>query len=315
MWRSPTIGGSDRADAAEENVSQVAWAHSSLGDDPDLTIEALQSGLTVGLIATKRADLETCFHDEMLAAVVDRNRRNRFDFLPVLAPGTKQAGVGGRIVGVIEIAPFMSGPAVDEQIHERMRPLSEENLIGADASILAFVRDADRQKCRLVVSGREISGLVTLADLQRLPVRAALFGLVTHLEIIMANAIRREFNGNEAWIDRLPEGRQKLLHEKIDEARKHEDLVDALLFTEFPDKAAIIRKSPLFLNSKSELSKSEFKNEFEDIRSLRDYLAHANDYAASADAASQACRIVRLIDKWSKQLRDWPRPSAKSSKR
>jgi hypothetical protein len=62
-----------------------------------------------------------------------------------------------------------------------MRALPEENLIGADAGILSFVKGADRRGCRLVMSGAEISGLVSLSDLQKLPVRATvLFALITH---------------------------------------------------------------------------------------------------------------------------------------
>jgi hypothetical protein len=79
-----------------------------------------------------------------------------------------------RIVGLIEFASFMNGAKASGLIRDWMQRLSDENLIGADASILTFVRDADRQRCRLIVAGHEISGLVSLADLQRLPVRAAL---------------------------------------------------------------------------------------------------------------------------------------------
>jgi len=51
-----------------------------------------------------------------------------------------------------------------------MQPLSEDNLIGADAGILAFVKMADRHSCRLVIAGSEITGLVSLSDVQQLPV-------------------------------------------------------------------------------------------------------------------------------------------------
>ena len=121
-----------------------------------------------------------------------------------------------------------------------MRPLSEENLLGADASILAFVRDADHQKCRLIVSGHEISGLVSLSDLQRLPVCAALFGLITYLEIAMTGVIRQEFTGTDGWLNRIAEGRRQKLQVEIAQARLDEPLVDALLFTQFADKATII---------------------------------------------------------------------------
>src|SRR5262245_37328916 len=173
------------------------WANSSIDDDPQITLSAFQSGLTVDLIATRRADFATCLHDETLSSVVERNRQNQFDYLPVF--GSTSARKPESIVGLIEIAPFMHELDTAGIVRNVMRPLSEDNLIGGDASILAFVRDADHQRCRLVVSGHEISGLVSLSDLQKLPVRAALFALVTCLEMIMANVIRREFEGM-SWL-------------------------------------------------------------------------------------------------------------------
>jgi hypothetical protein len=123
-----------------------------------------------------------------------------------------------RIVGLLEIASYGHSATVGPSVRKAMRPLSEENLIGADASILAFVRDADFRKCRLVVLGSQISGLVTLSDLQRLPARAALFGLVTHLEILMAEVIRREFKGGGEWARYLSDRRQGRLRGELEKA-------------------------------------------------------------------------------------------------
>src|SRR2546430_1201698 len=100
----------NRAQLAEEAVGQTPWANRSIGDEPQVTIETLQKGLTVGLIATERANFETCAQDEMLSSVVERNRRNRFDYLPVVAAATS------RIVGLIEIAPFMQGATADGHV-------------------------------------------------------------------------------------------------------------------------------------------------------------------------------------------------------
>ena len=41
--------------------------------------------------------------------------------------------------------------------------------------LLDFVRTADEHSCRLVVDGGRVTGLVSLSDIQKLPVRAALF--------------------------------------------------------------------------------------------------------------------------------------------
>jgi hypothetical protein len=188
-----------------------------------------------------------------------------------------------------------------------MQSSSEGNLLDADESILAFLRTVDSQRCRLIVSGHEISGLVSLSDLQRLPVRAALFGMITYLEMLMSKVIRAEFDQTEAWIDRITEGRREKIDKEISKARAGDSLVDTLLFTQFADKATIIRRNPHF-----PFGQNRFKNVLSQIQSLRDDLVHANDYAASSEAACKVCSTVRLIDKWNKDLSDWMRTLEKN---
>jgi hypothetical protein len=183
-----------------------------------------------------------------------------------------------------------------------MRPLSEENLIGADASLLAFIRNADRQMCRLVVSGPEINGLVSLSDLQRLPVRAALFAMVTQLEMTMADVIRRGFTQSGHWIDRLSSKRKCNVHKRAAAAKSENTFVDMLLYTEFCDKVTIVRKHPNF-----PWSKTSFEEDLSKVQSLQDGLAHANDYAGTREAASDVCKTVRLMDQWIDRLSGWPR--------
>ena len=176
-----------------------------------------------------------------------------FDYFPVT--GTALQGQE-QIVGLVELVPFLRGNPACGVVRDYLLPLAEDNLIGADAGILTFVRTADRHPCRLVVSGSQVSGLVSLSDLQKLPVRAALFALITQLEMTMANAIRRELGNTDGWKERLPDDRK----EKIDCQRKmvaaDGNLVDDLLFTQYRDKITIIRRSPAF-----KASKGRFKDE------------------------------------------------------
>jgi hypothetical protein len=223
-----------------------------------------------------------------------------FDYFPVVECGDTPSR--GRIIGLVEVIPFMHGVEPRGLVRDRMRPLSEENLIGADASLLTFIRNADQQMCRLVVSGPEINGLVSLSDLQQLPVRAALFAMVTHLEITMAQAIRREFNQSEDWIDRLSAPRKGKVRKDAAEAKTQDTFVDTLLYTQFCDKVTIVRKSPHFC-----WSKTSFDADLGKVQSLRNDLAHANDYAATREAASQVCETVRLMDDWIEKLASWRR--------
>jgi len=283
MWRL------DRSNSRSSD-----WATNALIGSPAEDIVTFQSGLLVKLIATDRKDLRTCTPQEDVTDVVKRNAEDQFDYFPVVE--------GDRIVGLIELIPFMRGEEPTRgRVRDRTIPLSEANLIGADASILSFVRDADHQHCRLVVSQHKISGLVSLADLQRLPVRAALFAMVTYLEMTMVEAIRRESSSSDVWMNRLSNDRLANVHSKIENSKTGDAFVDELLFTEFKDKTTILKKSSLF-----QWSKRLFESEMSQVRNLRDCLAHANDYAATRDMAVQVCQTVRKMDEWIERLTHWP---------
>ena len=277
------------------NARLSAWAK---GTDTALDVMMhFQSGLRVQLIATPKRFFKTCRTDEEVTHVVKRNEGS-FDYFPVV-----EAAVDGRetIVGLIDLVPFMHGENSQGMVKDRMRRLSEDSLIGADASILAFVMEADRHRCRLVVSGSEIIGLVSLSDLQRLPVRAALFAMITQLEITMTNSIRREFDGSDGWIGRLSLSRQLKIEEEMKLSATADSFVDSLLFTQFTDKVTIIRESPLFKGSKT-----AFKKEMRGIEKLRNLLAHSNNYASTRAAAERVCETLRSINQWVRWLISWP---------
>lgn len=159
---------------------------------------------------------------------------------------------------------------MDGIVRHEMDRLSDANLIEADASILDFLSEVPSRPFRLLVSGKRIDGMVSWSDLQKLPVRAALFGLITGLEIVMADAIRRQYPTADDWLVRLSCGRRKKVREEIESSLENDSEVDALLFTQISDKADIIRKSWDLGESQRRL-----KEHFRRIGKLRDKLAHA----------------------------------------
>jgi hypothetical protein len=262
--------------------------------DSFTTLTEFQEGLPVRLIATRRADFKTCSPDEAVSSVVARNT-DEFDYFPIVESGASAAD--GRIIGLLNIVKFTHADQHDCFVRDRMDPLTEDNLIGADASILTFFRHADQRGCRLVVSGLEIYGLVTLSDLQRLPVRASLFAMVTHLEMIMANAIRKEFTNTDGWLARLSDARQAKINRSVAEIKSHDAYVEHLLFTQFADKREIIKKSRSF-----QWDKDDFYDQMKQIEALRNDLAHANAYAPTRETAVRTCETVRFIDLWIERL-------------
>lgn len=290
------IAGESLTNSVVKRGDALFWANATFGANA-AEVRAFESNLAVRLIATDRGAFKTCAANERVVEVAARNRKDGFDHLPVVETTAHESARADRIVGLLDMVALENDPLLQGLVHERMRPLSEENLIGADAGILSFIRTADHQPCRLIISGPEISGLVSISDLQRLPVRAALFTVVTHLEMVMANVIRGEFEDSDRWLDRLPEGRRLKLRAQISASKESNTFVQSLLLTQFCDKANLIQKSPSF-----RWSKSEFKSNMKRIESLGNDLAHANNYAADRGAAQRLCGTVRIMDRWLDRL-------------
>lgn len=261
------------------------WTNSDAVGSGDI-FHALHAGLTVSLISTERAQLMTCAPDETLTDVMSRNTEP-YDFLPVVRSSDGQRG---QIVGLFHAENFFNQAPTDGYVEQHYAPLAEEYLIGADASILAFIIDADEKPCRLVVSGANIVGLVSLSDLQKLPVRAALFALITGFEISMFEAIKKSFPRNEDWKQFLKSDRRDKIVKEIDKSHEADGFIDELLFTQFCDKRDIILNG--FQLSKI---KSVIERQLRRVQVLRDKLAHANDYASSPEQARNVCAVVRSL--------------------
>ena len=88
--------------------------------------------------------------------------KEAFDYFPVVDAAERGRE---RIVGLIKLLPYVHGDTPEGLVQDHMEGLSEHNMIGADAGILTFVKSADHNGCRLVLSGDEISGVVTLSDM------------------------------------------------------------------------------------------------------------------------------------------------------
>jgi hypothetical protein len=134
-----------------------SWASDSFGESPGTTLENCQRSLTVDLISTRRAEFETCDAGEMVGTVL--RRAGDFDFIPVVCSKPETAS-SDRIAGLLDVRQCEQKCQQHTPVSNCLSPLSDENLIGADASIIAFIRDADRYTCRLVVSSSRAKILV-----------------------------------------------------------------------------------------------------------------------------------------------------------
>lgn len=110
--------------------------------------------------------------------------------------------------------------------------------------------------------------------MQKLPVRAALFALVTAFEMSMADAIGRRFETPGRWLEKLSAERRKKISQVIADAKSDDGFADEILFTQFCDKSDIVRKGIELPRSATSAA-----DVFRRAEKLRNAVAHGNDCA------------------------------------
>ena len=256
--------------------------------------EEVHAGLTAGQITVPRSELRICQAYDRVREVRALNRGPVYDYLPV-------TDHGGHLIGMLptETSPDASGD--DLKVIDHMDPLSEADLIGAGMPIVDLI-GRTRAKPLLVVSGHEIIGLVAWSDLQKLPVRAALFALVTGFELTMYEAIKRRFEERDDWTEHLSnEMRLCRARREYDKQRKRGSDVDLLLCTQFCDKRDILIAAFDFTIGKEKLEKK-----FRAIERVRDAVAHATNYAMTLQQAQELRAIIDNLLRLRKQINSFP---------
>ena len=270
--------------------------------------ERVHERLTVPLIATRRDgdgdshSVRVCHVDDSLAQVRADNINLAFDYLPVEEDGRD-------IVGFLHAKSYVNATEGGEQalVRDHMCPLSEADLIGADATIFDFMSRV-RPKPLLVVSGGRIDGLVAWSDLQKLPVRAAVFALVTGFELTMYEAIKTVFPKGDGWRKHLSDKRVKKAEAVYKLRDGNESDVELLLCTEFCDKRTILKKClPSDPRAKASpsmpMSKEKFESDVKRIEGLRNPLAHASSYAMNWDDVENLKETVRILVELRKHIK------------
>lgn len=280
------------------STGSITWAARPLDVDHAAVFASFERAANVSLIATFEPQLKCCTTTEDVADVVRRSDFAKYDFLPV------RRGEG--IVGLLnraEHARALDAEATEAHrtVLDAMHPLDESILMSSEASLLGFVASADAHPCRLVISETRINGIVTVSDIQKLPVRPILFLLVTHLEMLMAEALRAVFPDGDGWLDYLKPPRREVIDEKL-LALQHRDMeLDKLLAAEFCDKKEAMIRS----NVPLPFGKGKAARQLEKIEALRNALAHAGEYAATREDAARCAETVRLTQSWINHLNDW----------
>lgn len=241
--------------------------------------DLLQERLNVSIIMTPRNQLKTCKMSDRIDNLIKNNLEN-FSFLPVVDNLEK-------IIGIVDLKDKNLFKNI--LVKDLYTPINEKIIIGGNSSINEFIKNVIEEPFKLVISKNEISGLVTISDMQKIPVRVSIFSLIIELEIMMSNLITKLYPNDQDWMNLLTLSRRDKLNEEERTVKKSDNFVSKIIFTQFGDKAKIIEKSKIF-----SFSQKQLKNKFEDIRKLRDLVAHSSEFAETDRMCHTASRAVNF---------------------
>ena len=266
------------------------WASPPLSTDSSELFSSIEEGLTVRLIATPKP--RVCGTGDAVQTVIDRDDLQQFDYVPVKD--------GNRTVGLLHRTK-QRGPE-PKLVGEAMESLHGGMLISSDSGILSYIERADEYEytCRLVLYGDRLDGIVTLSDLQKLAVRPALFLLVTHVELLMAQWIRGRGVPDEKILSRLPKERKVRAEQEWNRLRKNNLAVDRLTATQLCDKRDLLLELG-FVSGKKQ--KADARVDLDDVEHLlRNPIAHAGEFAPDEERALEIVSTVRTARRWIDRL-------------
>jgi predicted transcriptional regulator len=262
--------------------------------DFEQTLEGLEQGLQVQHIATFEPDLQTCAQQDKVRDVLGDESGRGFDQFPVKKDGA--------VIGVVErgeeYQSDRSPDNDDRSVKEIMVLLHDGILVAAEEPISHYIEICGTLPYyRLVVKGDKIQGIVTRGDLHKLPVRVVAFAFVTHLEMVLADVIRRKCP-DEAWRapDCLKPKRVRMAEKEQIRRAKDRTEISLLECTQFCDKREIVRKA-CNLNG-------QFEKDLKDIEQLRNSLAHASPFAQSQETLAQFIERLVKAKEWIRKLHE-----------
>lgn len=246
--------------------------------------DALGSKISVSTIAEP---LRSCFSQSSSIDVARLLAQFDFDVAGVKNSETSP------VVGFVARADLIEG-----YVYERMRGIDRERLIESTAALPELLDRFDASPFNFVVTQEGVTGIVTLADLNKPIVRTYFFGLISLLEIHLGYWVSAEYP-LDSWKESISEGRLAATVAKQEERRRRGQVLSLSQCLDFGDKSSLVSKSHdlrKLLNIGSRNRSDEF---FGYVEGLRNSLAHSQyDLVGSGtwpDLIDLVRRIVAMV--------------------
>jgi hypothetical protein len=159
---------------------------------------------------------------------------------------------------------------------EYFRSFSPSDLVSDSTPLLQTLfifKDTDRL---FIIEGNRITKVVTLADLQKPPIRMLLFGVISLVEMHLYRIIRESF-AEDSWKSHLSAKRIQQAEELFLQRKARNEAIELSDCLQLCDKRDIVLNEQPLRERLGIESKSKGKDFFKKLENLRNNLAHSQD--------------------------------------
>lgn len=208
----------------------------------------------------------------------DWMQKRGFDAAPVDDPETH------RVVVAQSLTPS------DDPVVMQARPLDAGLLVSSDLSLADGIMRLKRQQFYFVLHKDQLQGIVTRADLQRPAVSMIIFSLILVSEAAMREIISRHMASE--WFEKLRPAARVEVEEVYEVRRRTNTEVSKLDCVMIHDLLALLHTCTGVIEQLG-FTKSQFRKWKEQLRLLRDTLAHGGGLL---HAEPDPLRAIRLFE-------------------
>ena len=189
----------------------------------------------------------------------------------------------GRVIGYLERG---SGTVV---------PFQPSDLVSESTPLIHLLYLFEHIDRIFILERNEVTRLVTLADLQKPPIRMLLFGIISLMEMHLLHVVKHAYR-DAGWRERISAERLRNA-EQLYELRKGRNeeitLLDCLQLSD--KKTLIVKKKELLLNLTFS-SRAEAERFFNKLERLRNNLAHSQELTGG-DSFREIIQTVRQCER------------------
>jgi hypothetical protein len=160
-------------------------------------------------------------------------------------------------------------------VEKYIKPFSAAHLISDATDIGGLIKILNARSRTFVLVGSEVRGIVTLADLNKPPIRLYLFGLVSLFEMHLRFWIRKAYP-DTSWQEFLKAKRVEKANDLQSRRRKRNQQIDVLDCLQLCDKQELFKKNQELVKMLEVVGgKKELDRFFTAVEDLRNRLAHS----------------------------------------